>query len=238
MALIWAYRWSREFGRGREAFGYMERAHQAEPLWHQGSNQYATSLAQIGRDAEAAQIFDDTAARWPEAGYVTANALFQAAERGDWDRVDQLTARLKSTNPPVEETERVIAQAELLRHWTDEWTDRLRGSLQREFDRTGTLGLIRLNRACEVGLADEIYGLIDRASFAHLFKPDGRLSEGEAGLNFLFARHGRALRSDVRFVGLCAKLALCGYWVKSNSWPDCADEVPYDFKAECRRLAA
>ena len=238
MVLLWAYRWSREVGRSREAFGYMERAHQAEPLWPQGANQYATSLNQIGLEAEGAKVFDEAFARWPELDYLTTNALSQAAERRDWDRVDQLIERLKSLNPPVPGTDDYIAQTQRLRHWTDEWTERLRGSLQREFARTGTLGLNRLNRAWEVGLADEVYALIDQASFAHLFKPDGRLSEGEVGLHLLFALHGGALRSDIRFVGLCAKLGLCGYWAQSNSWPDCADQVPYDFKAECSRLAA
>ncbi len=45
---------------------------------------------------------------------------------------------------------------------------------------------------------------------------------------------------DIRFVGLCAKLGLCDYWVKTGRWPDCAELVAsdYDFKAEARRLAA
>jgi hypothetical protein len=36
------------------------------------------------------------------------------------------------------------------------------------------------------------------------------------------------------------QLGLCDYWVKSGQWPDCAKEgvLPYDFKAECRKLAA
>jgi len=47
----------------------------------------------------------------------------------------------------------------------------------------------------------------------------------------------RAVIDDMRFVGLCAKIGLCDYWVTSGYWPDCADEVPYDFRAEARRLA-
>ena len=42
---------------------------------------------------------------------------------------------------------------------------------------------------------------------------------------------------DVRFVSLCAKLGHCHYWVETGNWPDCADEVDYDFRAEARRLA-
>jgi hypothetical protein len=42
---------------------------------------------------------------------------------------------------------------------------------------------------------------------------------------------------DPRFLQLCAKLGLVRYWLESGSWPDCADVVPYDFRAEARRLA-
>jgi tetratricopeptide (TPR) repeat protein len=36
---------------------------------------------------------------------------------------------------------------------------------------------------------------------------------------------------------LCARLGLAQFWQTSSKWPDCADEVPYDFKAECERAA-
>lgn len=47
-------------------------------------------------------------------------------------------------------------------------------------------------------------------------------------------------RSDPRFVQLCARLGLVEYWMTTQHWPDCADEVSpyYDFKAECARVAA
>jgi hypothetical protein len=46
------------------------------------------------------------------------------------------------------------------------------------------------------------------------------------------------MASDVRFMRLCAKMGFCDYWVQTGRWPDCADKVPYDFRAEARRLAA
>jgi hypothetical protein len=47
------------------------------------------------------------------------------------------------------------------------------------------------------------------------------------------------LMRDPRFIGLCAKLGLCDYWVATGRWPDCADLVAdaYDFRAEARRRA-
>jgi hypothetical protein len=63
--------------------------------------------------------------------------------------------------------------------------------------------------------------------------PDG--AEGPA---MMFSAHGDPTMCDIRFVGLCAKLGPCDYWVKSDRWPDCVDLVAYDFKAEARRLAS
>ena len=34
---------------------------------------------------------------------------------------------------------------------------------------------------------------------------------------------------------LCARLGLVEFWTTTGKWPDCADEVPYDFKAECAK---
>jgi hypothetical protein len=53
----------------------------------------------------------------------------------------------------------------------------------------------------------------------------------------LFQFYGDALRRDSRFPRLCHRLGLVDYWRTSNRWPDCADEVPYDFKAECEKAA-
>jgi hypothetical protein len=47
-----------------------------------------------------------------------------------------------------------------------------------------------------------------------------------------------ALRQDIRFPRLCARLSLVDYWRTSGYWPDCANEVPYDFKTECEKAAA
>jgi len=43
------------------------------------------------------------------------------------------------------------------------------------------------------------------------------------------------LRNDLRFVPLCGRLGLVPFWVATDKWPDCVDEVPDDFKAECEK---
>ena len=84
-------------------------------------------------------------------------------------------------------------------------------------------------------------------AFEHLFdalKTGRQLKSGTAddrnsGRAFesaiLFMITGQALRRDARFVRLCHRLGLVDYWRASGKWPDCATQVPYDFKAECEK---
>jgi hypothetical protein len=71
-------------------------------------------------------------------------------------------------------------------------------------------------------------------------RPIGPLAKGR-GVNraFLTAGYFTApsfpLQRDVRFPRLCAHAGLVEYWTTSGHWPDCATEVPYDFKAECEK---
>jgi hypothetical protein len=41
--------------------------------------------------------------------------------------------------------------------------------------------------------------------------------------------------SPIRFVKLCARLGLVEYWLATQLWPDCAEIVHYDFRAECEK---
>jgi hypothetical protein len=55
-------------------------------------------------------------------------------------------------------------------------------------------------------------------------------------LSLVFGRaEAKPLIADKRFARFCARIGLVDYWRASGHWPDCAQEVPYDFKAECEK---
>ena len=87
-----------------------------------------------------------------------------------------------------------------------------------------------------MGLVDEALDLAERASFAHMFDPDGPLPSG----NYPGVMLGpwSAAQQNPRFIDLCDRLGLCAYWAQSGRWPDCVDWTPYDFKALARGSAA
>ncbi|OQW57289.1 MAG: hypothetical protein A4S17_04815 [Proteobacteria bacterium HN_bin10] len=49
----------------------------------------------------------------------------------------------------------------------------------------------------------------------------------------LFIDQTVQLRMNPDFPQLCTRLGLSRYWRETDTWPDCADEVAYDFRAAC-----
>jgi hypothetical protein len=89
-----------------------------------------------------------------------------------------------------------------------------------------------------MGLVEDVFARLERISFSNIFDEEGAAPAASfsPGVIFLSDLNG-SMMDDIRFVGLCAKLGLCAYWDSTDCWPDCAAAVPYDFRAESRRLA-
>ena len=98
----------------------------------------------------------------------------------------------------------------------------------------GPLDLIQCERAAHFGCSD--------LAFEHLFaaldaaRPIAGLRWNAFGLphavtlSSVFGADGKAFRADRRFPAFCARIGLVDHWRTSGHWPDCATEVPYDFK--------
>jgi adenylate cyclase len=239
VSLFWACRWSWAVGRNREGLDYIARACQVEPLWAQGLHQYATMLWLVGQDQEAERLWDRLTQDWPDRDYLWGVPLGLNAHLGNWKKVDELSGRLAATGLDTVRTRIMAKRVERFRNWNQTETNKLARELTEELERTGTIRFY-LQWACDVGLTELVYDLVERASFQHLFKPSGRVSKVDFGLHALFFREGKAMYDDPRFVRLCARLGLCDYWVRTDRWPDCADKlaVHYDFRDEARRHAA
>jgi hypothetical protein len=103
---------------------------------------------------------------------------------------------------------------------------------------TGRVALSPLGKRCQGGLADEAFALVEASDFIPYFSAGTEITPPDFGLSCLFGVDQKALRADPRFLRLCDKLGLCDYWVQSGNWPDCADEVDYDFRAQASVLVA
>jgi hypothetical protein len=105
---------------------------------------------------------------------------------------------------------------------------------ERHLAATGSVDLPTILFMHSLGLRDDAFEAVSRSSF------DDRLGSLERTfmIDIIFGLTNADMRDDPRFVQLCGALGLCDYWVKTDRWPDCAEAAPYDFKAECRRLAS
>lgn len=149
---------------------------------------------------------------------------------GDWATYDQLSGE-PGWNEPQIALARHVGQS--LRQPSEAIRQQTLALADRRLQETETVDPSLLIFLDGLGVRDEMFGLVERSSYAYLFTTDGRHRDGEGfALGIIFGAANRSMRQDPRFVRLCGKLGLCDYWGETERWPDCADEVPYDFRAE------
>jgi TolB-like protein len=238
--LMWAANFACRVGRIREALDYARRTINLDPLFSTAGFYCASMLGFDGRHDDSRILWDDLIARWPEVDYMWTGAIQMAAANGDWTRLDAIVAALEARGPLSNLHRSTIAYAMALRVPNPDYQAKLLARARQGVTKTGWLDLLVISSLSALGLIEETFELIEQASFAQMFDPDAAPPAGWANPGLIFSKSGNGkLMADPRFVMLCAKLGLCGYWLKSGHWPDCAEpgELPYDFKAEARRHA-
>jgi adenylate cyclase len=222
-------------GRVREAIEVSKDALEIDPLDPLVANDHARMLSEGGRYTEARRRFEDLLSRWPDHMGAATNLILLGVRLQDWTAVDALVASGKSFGRGV------LAYAAIMRNRSPDARRRLIESARRRFAESGTAGFGQVQLAALLGGADESYAIALRARFG----PAGDAAEDD-GINayrpLIFGNFDGSLefRRDPRFVKLCARCGLVEYWLTTQKWPDCVDEVApyYDFKAECEKVAA
>jgi TolB-like protein/tetratricopeptide (TPR) repeat protein len=224
-------------GRVQEGMAIARQAYELDPLAPAVANELASQFLLSGQIAESGRVLDAAQARWPENEVLAGNAMGSAARRGDRARVERLAEAWSAAAASKPTLQDAISYARNMLEPDPEWIRKYLAKQQEALARSGTVPLFGPFRLYHLGLTEEAYALLDEASFDHLFDPDGPSPSRLFRTGAIFARLDKALFRDARFPQLCAKLGLADYWVETDKWPDCADEVPYDFRAQARRLA-
>jgi adenylate cyclase len=229
-----------EVGRLAEALELARRAAELDPLYWPAAQWRAGLLGALGRHDEARVLWDAALAHWPEVEALAGEAIADAANAGEWVRLDAL---IDASRRRGHVGARFEAFARAQRNRQTPRPEALQAHRDRvavRFARDGRITLNDLTRLHALGAADEAFDYVERASFAHMFEAGGALRAGPWAPAVIFVAANRAVIADRRFVRLCVKLGLVAYWVETDRWPDCADApgLTYDFRAECRaRLA-
>jgi hypothetical protein len=196
----------------------------------------------VGRATlELCAIWSDLILRFPTAPLPYFNLLFSLASEGDWEQLDRWLTPDRLAYFPRESSraKAVLFAVEAMRTGAEASRRNLEERIAATFAEGVRVPLTSAAFAARDCDLDWLYGIIDELSFDWLRDPAGRLDPADGSIELLFMPDFWRLRSDGRFVGLCAKLGYAAYWAETDRWPDCAAETApyYDFKSECRRVA-
>lgn len=222
----------RHTGRVRESVDADESSYALDRLDPMSANLVALARMASGRVAEAVPVYEDLVARIPQMSFPISSLLRAHAFLQDWDSMDRLLA-LAATRPLREFQDTipfVRAKRDPARH-LDTW----RRDFAAHVAATGGVDVARLVYAAHLGLVDEAYRAADTARLGPAGTSEDIMGPDGYRTALLFHASMPELRNDLRFPRLCARFGLVEFWMATGRWPDCADDVPYDFKLECKR---
>lgn len=223
-------------GRSAEAAEVAERAARLDPLNPFAMGLYGQAQWFAGNWAQALATMEYVRARWPDSHHSAAVLIQAYVHCQDWAAVDRLTDPARLALYPLREHVGVIAFARVMRSADPAGRRHMFAEIARRADATGhvdpQVGVI----AAELGFVDETFALLERSKFGPCGSPHDVMGTHAYRTLLLFPKAYTALRDDPRFVQVCARLGLVRYWLDSGFWPDCADDVGYDFRGACARL--
>jgi TolB-like protein len=226
-------------GRHEEALRYASQALELNPLSDAATGVHAMALGFTGRYVECQRSYEEARKIWPLDEEFWGAPILYAACHEDWAQFDRLSNAAKDAGAASAFVSRTLAVGEMIRHPSPKRRERVLNAINDQLRLAGTIPFGLLIQAFRMGLVDETFLFVERASFANLFDNTGSPPAADYTPGIVFDRVSNlGMMQDIRFVDFCAKIGLCAYWTQTNRWPDCAGFVAYDFKAEARRLAA
>ena len=223
----------RTTGRIREALDEDERAYRLDALHPMSANAVALARMAAGRVAEAVPVYEELVERLPDLSFPVSSLLRCYAFQQDWAAVDRLLEL--ATKRQLREFQDGLPFIRTKRDPSPQNIAAWRSGLAAQVDDTGRVDVSRLVYSAHLGLVEDAYRAAGTARLGPAGAGDDIMGPDGYRTSLLFQARMPELRNDPRFARLCARLGLVEFWVATGKWPDCADEVPYDFKAECEK---
>ncbi|MEZ5955640.1 MAG: hypothetical protein R3C27_00295 [Hyphomonadaceae bacterium] len=226
-------RFLRATGYVREGAEVAERAFRLNALDPPHANMLALSMMATGQVRESATVLEGIVDRVPGLSFPVANLMRAYAFLGEWDSIDRLLD--PAAGRTLREFQEGLGFINAKRSPTPENLTAWRSTFEAYAARTGCIDVSRLVYAAHLGLVDEAYAVLDKAYLGPRGNADDVMGVDGYTTGMLFWEIMPEIRNDKRFVRLCARLGLVELWLATQKWPDCADAVPYDFRAECEK---
>lgn len=220
-------------GRLRASLDEAERVYRLDALDPMSANLVALARMATGHVAEAVPVYEDLVARNPAMSFPISSLLRAHAFLQDGPAVDRLLA-LAATRP-MREFQDTIPFVRAKRDPTPEHLGAWRAEFEAHVAITGGVDVARLVYAAHLGMVDEAYRAAENSRLGPAGASTDIMGPDAYRTALLFQVSMPELRNDPRFARLCARLGLVAFWIDSGLWPDCADEVPYDFRRACEQ---
>ncbi len=224
-----------QVGRTREAVEWAARGVALDPLSPLANALHAQSLWRSGEYEKGCAELARVAEIWPDSHHILGNLIVAQAHAGNWAEVGRLIDPARLARYPLREYSGVVGLIAVFRDPTAGNRQRMFDSFSHSIELTGHAEAVRFLWLAELDFVDEAYALLDRAKLGPSGGPTDALGSNAYRTVALFPAAYTKLRADPRFVKLCARLGLVEYWLATQNWPDCADTVPYNFRAECEK---
>ncbi len=221
----------RTTGRVRESLEETERVYRLNALDPMTANTLALARMAAGRVADALPLYEDLLVRVPDMSFPVSSLLRAYAFQQDWAAVDRLL--VLAAQRELREFQDGLPFIRAKRDPTPENIGAWRSALEANVRRTGGVDVAQLVYAAHLGLVDLAYQLAATACLGPTGTSDDIMGPDAYRTSLMFMSGMPEMRNDPRFARLCARLGLVEFWMKTDQWPDCTDEVPYDFKGEC-----
>jgi TolB-like protein len=225
----------RNTGRVRESLEETERAYRLDALDSASVNLTALARMAAGHPEAAVPLYEDLVARQPDMSFPVSSLLRAHAFLEDWDAVDGLLELAAKRD--MREFEEGLAFIRAKRDPTPQNVGGILSALEMQLEQAGCIEVSRLVYAAHLGLVEEAYRAAETARLGPIAPSDEVMGPDAYRPGMLFHAGMPELRNDPRFPRLCARLGLVEFWTATGKWPDCADEVSYDFRAECAKAS-
>lgn len=237
--------WLYGVGRIRDALETLDLAQRLDPLGPVAQAFRASVMSASGDVDEALRIVSAAWARWPDSPFIWYMTWLTLCAAGKLDEADALTMH---GAPPkrgvsLKDVRMLKAYVALLRLPESERAAPCEAMLDNLARSTSPLALSSCMVAAASGRAEQAFDVLDKAlDEGRALRPDPHDGFGMArslsSMQLFVQAAGPPFYSHRRFAHLCARLGLAQYWLQSGHWPDCADLVDYDFRAECAAAVA
>jgi TolB-like protein len=173
--------------------------------------------------------------RFPDNHHNAYMLIMACVHDQDWDAANRLISSDRLAHYPLRE---YVLAPDLIRRMQYRNSDDIWAAFNKIAQPakiTGHVDAAWFERSAHLGLVDSVYDLLDQVKLGPAGASQDHIGVNAYRTSGMFMAATPEMRSDIRFVKLCARYGLVEYWLELQKWPDCADQVPYDFRAECEK---